>query len=62
MQEAACKRLVLPTLSMGAHCNGLSGKLENVLKRAARFMTRHYSCSGICKPNSYRFRCLDMLN
>ena len=25
------------------HCNGLNGKLENVLKRAARFMTRNYS-------------------
>ena len=29
---------------MDPHCNGLSGKLENVLKRAARFMTRNYRC------------------
>ena len=28
---------------MDPHCNGLNGKLENVLKRAARFMTRKYS-------------------
>ena len=28
---------------MDPHCNGLKGKLENVLKRAARFMTRNYS-------------------
>ena len=28
---------------MDPHCNGLNGKLENVLKRAARFMTRNYS-------------------
>ena len=28
---------------MYSHCNGLNGKLENVLKRAARFMTRNYS-------------------
>ena len=27
----------------GSHCNGLNGKLENVLKRAARFMMRSYS-------------------
>ena len=30
-------------LSLDPHCNGLNGKLENVLKRAARFMTRNYS-------------------
>ena len=29
---------------MDPHCNGLNGKLENVQKRAARFMTRNYSC------------------
>ena len=28
---------------MDPHCNGLNGKLENVLKRSARFMTRKYS-------------------
>ena len=28
---------------MDPHCNGLNGKLENVLKRAARFMMRNYS-------------------
>ena len=28
---------------MDPHCNVLNGKLENVLKRAARFMTRNYS-------------------
>ena len=28
---------------MDPYCNGLNGKLENVLKRAARFMTRNYS-------------------
>ena len=28
---------------MDPHCNGLNGILENVLKRAARFMTRNYS-------------------
>ena len=28
---------------MEPHCNGLNGKLENVQKRAARFMTRNYS-------------------
>ena len=29
---------------MDPHCNGLNGKLKNVKKRAARFMTRNYSC------------------
>ena len=28
---------------MDPHCNGLNCKLENVHKRAARFMTRTYS-------------------
>ena len=48
MKEAACKRLVLPTLEYGGSVriliNGLSCKLENVLKRAARFMMRNYRC------------------
>ena len=48
VKEAACKRLVLPILEYGGlsldpHCNGQNGKLENVQKRAARFMTRNYS-------------------
>ena len=48
MKEAACKCLVLPILEYGGlsldpHCNGLIGKLENVQKRAARFMMRNYS-------------------
>ena len=48
VKEAACKRLVLPILEYGGlsldpHFNGLNSKLENVLKRAARFMTRNYS-------------------
>ena len=30
-------------LSLDPHCHGLNGKLENVQKRAARFMTRNYS-------------------
>ena len=30
-------------LSLDPHFNGLNGKLENVLKRAARLMTRNYS-------------------
>ena len=28
---------------MDPHCNGLNGKLENMQKRAARFMTQNYS-------------------
>ena len=28
---------------MDPRCNGLNGKLENVQKRTARFMTRNYS-------------------
>ena len=48
MKEAACKRLVLPNLEYGGSVwilivNGLNGKLENVQKRAARFMTNNYS-------------------
>ena len=30
------------------HCNGLNGKLENVQKRAARFMMRNYSRETGC--------------
>ena len=51
MKAPDCKRLVLPILDYGGcpglsldpHCNGLNGKLENVQKRAARFMTSNYS-------------------
>ena len=35
-------------LSLDPHCNGLNGKLENVLKRSARFMTRNYSRETGC--------------
>ena len=28
---------------MDPHCNGLNGKIVNVLKRAARFITRNYN-------------------
>ena len=46
MNEAAY--LVRPMLEYGSqvrdpHCNGLNGELENVQKRAARFVTRNYS-------------------
>ena len=43
VKEAACKRLVLPIIEYGGSCNGLNGKLENVQKRAAKFMMRNYS-------------------
>ena len=51
VKEAAYKSLVRPVLENGSsvwdpHCNGLNtlnGKLENVQKRAARFVTRNYS-------------------
>ena len=48
MKEAAYKTLVRPILECGStvwdpHCNGLNDELENVQKRAARFVTRNYS-------------------
>ena len=48
VKEAAYKSLVRPILEYGSsvrdpHCNGLNDELENVQKRAARFVTRNYS-------------------
>ena len=50
MKEAAYNSLVRPILEYGStvwdwdpHCNGLNEELENVQKRAARFVTRNYS-------------------
>ena len=48
MKEAAYKTLVRPILQYGStvwdpHCKGLNDELENVQKRAARFVTRNYS-------------------
>ena len=48
VKEAAYKSMVRPILEYGStvwapHCNGLNDVLENVQKRAARFVTRNYS-------------------
>ena len=48
VKEAAYKSLERPILEYGSsvcdpHCNGLNWELENVQKRAARFVTRNYS-------------------
>ena len=48
VKEAAYNSLVRPILEYGSSvwdpkCNGLNGELENVQKRAARFVTRNYS-------------------
>ena len=48
MKEAAYKSLVRPILEyestvMDPHCNVLNDELENVQKRAAKFVTRNYS-------------------
>ena len=48
VKEAPYKSMVRPILKYGStvwdpHCNGLNDELENVQKRAARFVTRNYS-------------------
>ena len=48
VKEAAYKTMVRPILEYGStvcdpHCNGLNDELENVQKRAARFVKRNYS-------------------
>ena len=48
VKEAAYKSMVRPILEYGRtvwdpHFNGLNDELENVQKRAARFVTRNYS-------------------
>ena len=48
VKEVAYKTLVRPILEYGStvwdpHCNGLNDELENVQKRAVRFVTRNYS-------------------
>ena len=48
VKEAAYKSVVRPILEYRStvsdhHCNGLNDELENVQKRAARFVTRNYS-------------------
>ena len=47
VKEAAYKSLVQPILEnrssgWGPQCNGLNGELENVQKRASKFVTRNY--------------------
>ena len=48
VKEAAYKSMMRPILEFGStvwdpHCNGLKDELENVQKRAARFVRRNYS-------------------